>query len=194
MSPCRVIVLAFVAVVASQAGDAASDDLKVWEGSVDPVKKERFIPVELWTGGEWDGKKELKMARVTTRFGTRWNKEITGPTEWKHPVTGETLLVYERTNQEREGVKRQLFAMNEGKTGLGRVYDSRREFGTRTFSGGLKFPVGLLAGRGDEENRREAVRRNQGRNQSGVGHHHADRLYLSGRSPLSGVLLGLQRS
>ena len=64
------------------------------------------------------------------------------PTEWKHPMTGETLLVYERTNQERDGVKSQLFAMNEEKTGLGRVYDSRTEFGVRTFSGGLKFPLG----------------------------------------------------
>jgi hypothetical protein len=32
--------------------------------------------------------------------------------------------------------------MNEEKTGLGRVYDSRDDLGTRTFSGGLKFPLG----------------------------------------------------
>ena len=50
--------------------------------------------------------------------------------------------VYERRNQEKQGVKVQLFAINEAKNGLGRVYDSRPEFGTRTFSGGLKFPLG----------------------------------------------------
>ena len=41
---------------------------------------------------EWDGKKELKMSNAETRFGDRLNKDIKGPTEWKHPVTGETLV------------------------------------------------------------------------------------------------------
>jgi hypothetical protein len=82
------------------------------------------------------------MSNAETRFGDRLNKDIKGPIEWKHPMTGATLVVYERTNQERDGVKSQLFAMNEEKTGLGRVYDSRTELGMRTFSGGLKFPLG----------------------------------------------------
>ena len=68
---------------------------------------------------EWDGKRELQMSKAETRFGDRLNKDIKGPSEWKHPVTGATLLVYERTNQERDGVKSQLFAMNEEKTGSG---------------------------------------------------------------------------
>ena len=120
----------------------ATVDPSPWDSAVDPATKARFIPVELWTGAEWDGKKELKMSNSETRFGDRLNKDIKGPMEWKHPMTGETLFVYERTNQERDGVKSQLFAMNEEKTGLGRVYDSRTEFGVRTFSGGLKFPLG----------------------------------------------------
>ena len=120
----------------------ATADQSPWDSSIDAVTKARFIPVELWTGMEWDGRRELKMSNAETRFGDRLNKDINGPSEWKHPVTGATLLVYERTNQERDGVKSQLFAMNEEKTGLGRVYDSRTEFGVRTFSGGLKFPLG----------------------------------------------------
>ena len=52
---------------------------------------------------EWDGRGELKMSNAETRFGDRLNKDIKGPSEWKHPVTGVTLLVYERTNQERDG-------------------------------------------------------------------------------------------
>src|SRR5262245_62611349 len=95
-----------------------------WDSSIDAVSQARFIPVELWTGAEWDGKKELKMSNAETSFGDRLNKDIKGPVEWKHPMTGETLVVYERTNQERDGVKSQLFAMNEEKTGLGRVYRS----------------------------------------------------------------------
>lgn len=142
MSKLKGILLALFIVVAARTGFAATSDQSAWDNSVDSVTKERFIPVELWTGSEWDGVKELKMSNAETRFGDRGNKEIKGPTEWKHPVTGETLLVYERTNQERQGIKLQLFAINEGKTGLGRVYDSRRDLGTRTFSGGLKFPLG----------------------------------------------------
>jgi hypothetical protein len=120
----------------------ATVDPSFWDSAIDPATKARFIPVELWTGAEWDGKKELKMSNAETRFGDRLNKDIKGPMEWKHPMTGAMLVVYERTNQERDGVKSQLFAMNEEKTGLGRVYDSRTEFGVRTFSGGLKFPLG----------------------------------------------------
>lgn len=134
-------VLAVVLVAAGPISGATGDH-SPWDSSVDGMTKARFIPVELWTGGEWDGTKELKMSNAETRFGDRLNKDIKGPREWKHPVTGETLVVYERTNQERDGVKSQLFAMNEEKTGLGRVYDSRTEFGVRTFSGGLKFPLG----------------------------------------------------
>jgi hypothetical protein len=62
--------------------------------------------------------------------------------QWTHPNTGETISVYERTNQEKSGIKVEYFSMNETKSGLGRVYDSRTELGARTFTGGLKFPLG----------------------------------------------------
>jgi hypothetical protein len=122
-------------LVAGSSPVAAADQ-SPWASSIDPASKARFIPVELWTGAEWDGRKELKMSNAELRFGERLNKDIKGPMEWKHPMTGETLVVYERINQERDGIKSQLFAMNEEKTGLGRVYDSRTEFGVRTFSAG----------------------------------------------------------
>src|SRR4249920_3546086 len=140
---CRLtFFLAFLGLLLSAAlAQKATADQGPWDSSIDAVSQARFIPVELWTGVEWDGKKELKMSNAETRFGDRLNKDIKGPIEWKHPMTGATLVVYERTNQERDGVKSQLFAMNEEKMGLGRVYDSRTEFGVRTFSGGLKFPL-----------------------------------------------------
>jgi hypothetical protein len=115
---------------------AAAADQSPWDSAIDPVTQAPFIPVELWTGENWDGKKQLTMSSAETRFGDRLNKDIKGSMEWKHPMTGETLVVYERTNQERDGVQLQLFAMNEEKTGLGRVYDSRTELGMRTFTGG----------------------------------------------------------
>ncbi|HEX9445664.1 MAG TPA: hypothetical protein VGA73_16190 [Candidatus Binatia bacterium] len=133
--------LAALLVAAANAGFAAAEG--VWDASFDPVKKERFIPVELWTGAEWDGARELKMAPADTRFGDRGHKRIKGPVEWKHPKTGQTFVVYERTlEEEKGGVKFELFAMNEAKSGLGRVYDSRTSLGVRSFSGGLKFPLG----------------------------------------------------
>lgn len=131
---------ALVAVLATTHVSAA--DPSVWDAAFDAVKKERFIPVELWTGEPWDGSRELSTSAAKTKFGDRGQKEIKGPMEWKHPNTGETLLVYERTNREKDGVKVQLFAMNEAKNGLGRVSDSRPSLGARTFSGGLKFPLG----------------------------------------------------
>jgi hypothetical protein len=117
-------------------------DMKAWENSTNRETKERYIPVELWAGTEWDGAKELKMPKVDETFRHRSEYKIKGPTEWKHPVTGQTFVVYERINPGREGVKWQLFSINQEQNGLGRVYDTRRELGTRTFSGGLKFPLG----------------------------------------------------
>jgi len=121
---------------------ARAADPSVWDGAFDASAQSRFIPVELWTGAAWDGTRELKMTPADIRFGDRAQKDIKGPMEWKHPNTGETLVVYERTNQEKSGLKVEFFAMNEAKNGLGRVYDSRTSLGPRTFTGGLKFPLG----------------------------------------------------
>lgn len=131
-----------VLLIPGIAFGASGGDPSPWDSSVDASKQARFIPVELWTGTEWDGGKELNMSKAELRFGERQNKDIKGPMEWKHPVTGETLLVYERTHRQRGGVKAQLFAMNAERTGLGRVLDVRDDLGQRTFSGGLKFPLG----------------------------------------------------
>ena len=57
----------------------ATADQSPWDSSIDTGTKARFIPVELWTGAEWDGTKELKMSNAETRFGDRLNKDINGP-------------------------------------------------------------------------------------------------------------------
>ena len=38
----------------------ATADQSPWDSSIDAVTKARFIPVELWTGMEWDGKKGIE--------------------------------------------------------------------------------------------------------------------------------------
>lgn len=119
-------------------------DLKVWEESINIEKKERYIPVELWAGAEWDGANMLKMPMVngTYRHG-KTTYQIKGPMEWEHPTMGQKFLVYERINPGRDGVKLQRFTINQEKNGLGRLYDARPGLGTRMFSGGLKFPLGV---------------------------------------------------
>jgi hypothetical protein len=120
-------------------------DMAPWESSLNQAATERYIPVELWSGAVWDGTRELRMLKVDASYKHRESYQIKGPTEWKHPVTGETRLVYERINPGRRASdsKWQLFAINQEQSGLGRVYDSRGDLGTRTFSGGLKFPLGI---------------------------------------------------
>lgn len=120
-----------------------SADVDHWRASVDSAKKERFIPVELWTGAQWDGGRDLAMKSVDATYNHRKTVfHIKGPLEWKHPVTGDTYTVYDRLNA-GAGDKKQLFTINPEKSGLGRVYDARVQFGLRTFSGGLKFPLGV---------------------------------------------------
>ena len=103
----------------------------------------RFIPVEMWTGAEWSGDNQLSMQPAQSMFGSRDHKSITGPKPWTHPITGETLQVYERINKTKRGVKRQLFTISADQRGLAKVYDERPGEPTRLFSTqAVLFPVG----------------------------------------------------
>ena len=141
--PVKISLPGLLTGVLTLASASTTLDLKVWDGSINAETKERYIPVELWAGAEWDGKKELKMQRVDATFRhLRAQYRIKGPMEWKHPVTGHTFTVYERINPGKDGAKLQRFTINQDQSGLGRVYDARPGLGTRMFSGGLKFPLG----------------------------------------------------
>ena len=131
-------------VLALPSAPAVAVDMKVWEESINRETKERYIPVELWAGADWDGKRELKMPKVEGTYRHRTaTYQIKGPTDWKHPKTGQTYVVYERINAGTDGDKWQIFTVNEDQTGLGRLFDGRPGRDTRTYSGGLKFPLGL---------------------------------------------------
>jgi hypothetical protein len=106
-----------------------------WAAADTPGESWRFIPVELWTGAEWDGSHVIRMSKADRSFGERGDKNIIGPFEWIRPTTDEKLLVYERTNRD----KRQLFTITSDRTGLGRVYDSRYD---RDCVNEVKFPLG----------------------------------------------------
>ncbi|MDX2455426.1 hypothetical protein [Desulfosarcina sp.] len=110
---------------------------------VNKASDSRFIPVEMWTGADWKGERQLAMTPANTTFGARKDKTITGPMPWTHPITGETLQVYERINPSKKGDKRQLFTINPDGSGLAKVYDERPNLPTRFFSSqAVMFPLG----------------------------------------------------
>ena len=116
-------------------GESYAADLSKWAASYDPATNTRFIPIELWTGGEWNGSRDLKMTPANLSFGKRGEKRISGPVAWKRPGSAETIQVYERDNRG----KKQLFTLSSRGDGLGRVYDSR--YG-RDCVDEVKFPLG----------------------------------------------------
>jgi hypothetical protein len=123
--------LLVIAVCAALTGAAQADDWSAWQRAYDPATRTRYIPVELWTGAAWDGKREIRMAPAALDFGPRGDKSIKGPVTWNG------MQVYERQNRD----KLQRFAVREDRTGLGRVFDSRyANFGC---IGEVKFPLGL---------------------------------------------------
>ena len=111
---------------------ASAGDESVWARAYDASTGLRFIPVELWTGGDWDGAHVIRMPPADLAFS---GKRIGGPFAWTPPDGGEPIQVYERVNRG----KRQLFALAPGGGGLGRVYDSRYP---RYCPGEVKFPLG----------------------------------------------------
>lgn len=114
-----------------------------WQFSVDRQAGTRFIPIELWSGDTWAGERTITPTKADFTFGRRNHKTISGPFQWKHPITGETLWVYERINETTRGTKRQLFTINPDGTGLAKVYDSRPDMPTRYFStNAVLFPLG----------------------------------------------------
>jgi hypothetical protein len=101
---------------------------------------ERFIPLELFTGGEIRKDTEIKFTNANLVFGEKKRKKIVGPEEWKNPETGETIKVYRRTRRGQSGLKTQLFTVTNNGQCIGRVWDSRR--GEKVIKNGCKFPLG----------------------------------------------------
>ena len=102
---------------------------------------ERFIPLELFTGGDIRDDKEIKFTNANLVFGEKKRKKIVGPEDWKNPQTGETIKVYKRTRKGQSGLKTQLFTVTNDGQCIGRVWDSRR--GGRIIKNGCKFPLGV---------------------------------------------------
>ena len=102
---------------------------------------ERFIPVELWTGGNITGSKEITFPKTNFQFGHKGKHTIMGPIDWKNPITGETIRVYDRSrfSQKAGKVVQQLWTVTNNNQCLGRVFDNR---GDKFIKNGCKFPLG----------------------------------------------------
>ena len=114
---------------------SGADD--VWAASYDAVTQVRYIPLELILGADWNGTRETAMPKGSFTEGVARDPSTwRGPIEWKHPDTGETLSVYERS---RRGVW-QKFALRVDGSAIGRVADSR--FGIGSCDQEAKYPLG----------------------------------------------------
>ena len=102
---------------------------------------ERFIPLELFTGGEVRNDTEIKFTKADLVFGEKKTKKITGPENWKNPNTQEVMKVYKRTRKDQTELKTQLFTITNNGQCIGRVWDSRR--GGSVIKNGCKFPLGF---------------------------------------------------
>jgi hypothetical protein len=95
----------------------------------------RTLGFGLWAGDE--AADPARPARIV--LGT---VAVSGPRDWLHPVTGETLRVWERRNAEPKGDKVQLLALRPDGAALARVFDSRPGRPDRSFAGDAFFPLG----------------------------------------------------
>lgn len=132
-----------------------AEETTPWDQAYDSSTKERFIPVELFTGAKWDGKHELTLKEVSTTAcasanGRRCDSyHITGPFKTETNGTkikwaGNEIPYYRRTFDNRNmGPVESHFTINASRDGLVRIYDKRKRWGERTYTGvGSKFPLG----------------------------------------------------
>lgn len=131
------------------------NEANVWDTAYDSKTKKRFIPVELFTGGTWNGNHELVMNPTSTTACSSFsgkpcnNYVITGPFNTEKNDTsiewvGDQIPYYKRTfSTRRMGEVESFFTINNSKDGLVRIFDKRKQWGARTYSGlGSKFPLG----------------------------------------------------
>jgi hypothetical protein len=144
-------------VWANKTTDSTIEGKNSWDKAYNTSTKERFIPVELFTGIKWDGTHELRFKEavtsasacnpVTGRRCATFN--ITGPfktarNDTKIEWAGDVLSYYRRTfSTKRMGEVESFFTINNSKDGLVRIYDKRKQWGARAYDGlGSKFPLG----------------------------------------------------
>lgn len=135
---------------------AAADQANVWNKAYNAETKQRFIPVELFTGVQWDGKHELTMkeAQTTACYEVIGRDRPCDPVKLSGPIltdsnntqidwVGEQIPYYLRTFSIRGEKVESHFTINNSRDGMVRIFDKRKRWGTRLYDGlGSKFPLG----------------------------------------------------
>jgi hypothetical protein len=118
------------------------DDATERDAAGTPVR--RFIPVELWTGAEWDGERVLALTpeRLSHKPSIPADHPvitIEGPEPWAEDPS---VMVLKRARRSgRSGEIVQLFRINAQGDGIGRVTDVRQSR-RRESAEASKFPLG----------------------------------------------------
>jgi hypothetical protein len=143
MTALATLVTLAVALVSADAAGAewpvTVGAQEVWDAATDRSTQTRFIPMQLIVPGVWDGTRQIHYpsANAHDSEGTIW----TGPFEWRHPHTGETLTIYDRhRSNRREGSVEQKMAVRADGSAIGRAYDSRSD---SFCDQEAKFPLGV---------------------------------------------------
>jgi hypothetical protein len=152
----NVSLMTFLCLSIFSCASFAAEEKVYWDKAYNSSAKERFIPVELFTGGKWDGKHELSLKEVSTTAcasvsGRQRPCEkiyVTGPfkteiNNTKIEWADNEIPYYRRTFSTRGGEVESFFTINNSRDGLVRIYDKRKKWGVRTYNGlGSKFPLG----------------------------------------------------
>jgi len=135
---------------------ASADQKSLWDSAYNVETKQRFIPVELFTGAMWDGKQELRIENAKTtacykvigRDRPCEQADISGPYLTESNTTkiewvGEKIPYYIRKFKIRGDIVESHFTINNSRDGMVRIYDKRNRWGIRHYDGlGSKFPLG----------------------------------------------------
>jgi len=152
----NIFFIIFLCVSISVFATPTNHEKDSWDKAYNSSTKERFIPVELFTGIKWDGEHELILkeastsacATVSGKTRPCDNYNITGPFKTETNNTkiewaGNEVSYYRRTFNIRGGKVESFFTINNSRDGLVRIYDKRKQWGARTYDGlGSKFPLG----------------------------------------------------
>ncbi|NMP30038.1 hypothetical protein HII17_00565 [Thalassotalea sp. M1531] len=151
----KFLLIRFLSIILFSSSAFAGDGKTVWDNAYNSKTKQRYIPVELFTGAKWDGEHQLTFKEVSTiacasSSGKRCDKYyVTGPfktekNDTKIEWASNEIPYYLRTfSTRRMGKVESFFTINNSRDGLVRIYDKRKQWGARTYSGlGSKFPLG----------------------------------------------------
>lgn len=154
----QINLLLFVLLTTSSltSTNSLAEQTNYWNDAYNAETKQRFIPVELFTGVEWDGKHQLNLNEATKTACYKLvgrnrpcdRVELSGPfltetNETQIEWAGDKVPYYLRTFQTRRGQVESHFTINNSRDGMVRIFDKRKQWGERTYNGlGSKFPLG----------------------------------------------------